>query len=102
MMLRCKDINKSFGPVRVLQGVSLDFLGPELVALIGPNGAGKTTLVDIISGFVSGEPGGSCWFRDQDVLRLRPYEVARLGISRTFQEVRVIPSLTVTENVLLA
>jgi branched-chain amino acid transport system ATP-binding protein len=72
----------------------------EIVGLIGPNGSGKTTLFNIISGFLTPE-SGSIIFENQEITGLKPYEIAKLGIGRTFQLVKPFNELSVLENVAL-
>src|SRR5690606_21958711 len=95
------NITKQFGGVRALDGVSFSVRQGEAVGIIGPNGAGKTTLFHIISGFVR-PTTGSATFQGNDLLRLTPYQINRLGLSRTFQVVRPFPGLTVLENLMVA
>ena len=72
----------------------------ELLALIGPNGAGKTSLFNSISGIY--EASGSIRFRGQDLLGRKPYEIAALGMARTFQHAELLPQMSVIDNVLVA
>jgi ABC-type branched-subunit amino acid transport system ATPase component len=100
-MLRCEGLTKSFGGLRALHDVTLQFSRPGIIAIIGPNGAGKTTLFHIISGFIKSD-AGRCFVRDRETTNLSPYKIAALGIGRTFQDLRLISQMTVLENVLLA
>jgi len=86
-----------FAGVKALDGVDLELSQAEILGLIGPNGAGKTTLVNAITGF---QPltGGSLAIADRDVTGWSPARLARLGVARTFQGVRVFTNLTVAEN----
>ena len=90
-----------FGGLIANQDVSLHVDQGEIVGLIGPNGAGKTTLFNAISGFNSPSEG-RVMFDGEDILPLLPYERAMRGIGRTFQAVRLYPSLTVLDNLLVA
>ncbi len=101
MILRVKDIEKNFGGLKALDGVSLDINKNTIVGLIGPNGSGKTTLINVISGFISPE-SGSIEFNGKDILSMEPHQIAQLGICRTFQLTRVFRRLTVLECMLLA
>lgn len=101
MKLRIKDIEKSFGGIKALDGVSLGVENNTIVGIIGPNGSGKTTLLNIISGFMVPDKG-SIDFEGKDITRLPPYEVSRLGMSRTFQITRLFRDMTVLESMLLA
>ncbi len=99
-LLRVRDIRKSFGSARVLDGVSFDVAAREITGLIGPNGAGKTTLFNLIAG-VDAPDGGTILLRDRPIAGLSPPARVALGISRTFQEIRLFPSLTALENIMV-
>jgi ABC-type branched-subunit amino acid transport system ATPase component len=99
--LRCENISKTFNGVDALQAVSIDFPKSEIAAIIGPNGAGKTTLLNVFSGFIAPETG-CCLLDEQEITHLPPYRIARSGISRTFQDLRLIGRLSARENVMLA
>ncbi len=101
MHLRCESLNKSFGGVCALKGVSLDFPDAGVLAIVGPNGAGKTTLLNVLTGFLRAD-SGRVLVDHRDVNRLSAHGIARLGIARTFQEVRLIRQVSVLENVMLA
>lgn len=98
--IRCVGITKAFGEVRVLEELTIGFLEGVVSALIGPNGAGKTTLLNVISGLISPD-SGSVLFRDSRIEQLAPFRVARRGIARSFQELRLIRELPALDNVLL-
>lgn len=89
-----------FGGVTALDGVTMELLEGELVALIGPNGAGKTTLFNVLSG-IQRPASGEIIFRTQAINDLDPSERASLGIGRTFQTPQAFGSLTVLDNLLL-
>jgi len=92
------DVVVDFGGFRALDGADVTAASDEIVGLIGPNGAGKTTLVNVMTGLV--EPAeGHIRLGDKDLTRAEPYEIARLGLVRTFQNLRLFSSLTVRENV---
>ena len=94
-------VTRSFGGLLAVRVDHLEVQRGAITALIGPNGAGKTTLFDIVSGF--GRADGGHWFFDGHPLTGRPaHRVARYGLVRTFQLTRVLPRLTVWENVMLA
>lgn len=94
-------VRKSFGALKVTDGVSLSVAPGELHALIGPNGAGKTTLVHQISGMLRPDTG-TIRFRSSDITALSPEKRARAGLARTFQITSTIASLSVLENVALS
>lgn len=100
MELNIQHVVKRFGGIMALKGVSLDFRGNELVGLIGPNGSGKSTLVNTIGGIHAPEEG-KIVFNGRAITGKEPYEVARLGIGRTFQVTRAFRRMTVIENLLV-
>ena len=93
-------ISLSFGGIRALNDVSLSVKDGELYAVIGPNGAGKTCLLNCISGFYRPQHG-SIRFEGRNIVKLRPDQVAKLGIARTFQNVELFSNMTVIDNMLL-
>jgi ABC-type branched-subunit amino acid transport system ATPase component len=99
--LEVKDVEKHFDGVKALDGCLLSVGQGEIVGLIGPNGAEKTTLFNVITGFIRAD-SGKAELRGKDLLRMPPHRVARIGISRTFQNLRLIRRLSVLDNVLLA
>ncbi len=100
MLLKIEGITKHFEGLSVLQSVGFCLSKEEFVGLIGPNGAGKTTLFNIITGIYTPN-SGRIWFRGKDLVGLKPHQICRRGIARTFQLVRIFPSMTVLENVLV-
>jgi branched-chain amino acid transport system ATP-binding protein len=100
-ILDTKDLSKNFGGIKAVEGVSLRIRGNSISSIIGPNGAGKTTLFNCLTG-ITRPSGGQIYFRDRDISGLSPHEVARLGIARTFQNIRIFPDMTVIENVMVA
>ncbi len=99
-ILQVEDISQSFGGLRAVDKASFSANDTEITSLIGPNGAGKTTIFNIITGFLPCE-SGKIVFRGQSVRELKPFEIARRGIARTFQDPRVFPEMTVLENVIV-
>jgi ABC-type branched-subunit amino acid transport system ATPase component len=99
--LRCEGLSKSFDGVRALADVQLEFPSAGIVAIIGPNGAGKTTLLNVLTGFLRPD-AGRIVFDDWELTRMAPHKIARRGIGRTFQDLRLITQVTVLENVMLA
>jgi ABC-type branched-subunit amino acid transport system ATPase component len=81
--------------------VRLEFPATGIVAIIGPNGAGKTTLLNVLTGFLRPN-AGRCFLDERELTRMPPYRISRLGIARTFQDLRLISQVSVLENVLLA
>ena len=99
-MFEVRDLSLSFGGIVVLDGLSFRVEEGELCALIGPNGAGKSSLFNCISGVYQPQQG-SVTIAGEQVLRRRPHEIAKLGVGRTFQNLALVPTMTVLENVLL-
>ncbi|MFB6354664.1 MAG: ABC transporter ATP-binding protein [Halobacteriales archaeon] len=97
-MLEVADVRKQFGGLVAVDGVDFDIGDEEIVGLIGPNGAGKTTLFNTITGVLDPEPGSRIAFDGQDLVPLAQHEIARLGVVRTFQIVRVFEEMSVLEN----
>ena len=98
-LLRVDDITVRFGAVQALTDVSVDVYRGEIVAIIGPNGAGKTTLINVISGFYHPQKG-RILFEGKDRTQLKPYDVAALGVARTFQNVALFKGMTVLDNIM--
>mgnify|MGYP003339185543 FL=1 len=99
--LQVRGIEKSFGGVQAVRGVSFDVHEGEILGVIGPNGSGKSTLFNCILGQLV-PSRGSVAVDGRDVTGLRPSELNRLGVSRTFQLLQVFPRLTARENLILA
>ena len=99
-LLDVKEVSLNFGGIRALIEVSLSVEPGELYAIIGPNGAGKTSLLNCISGFYKAG-SGRIVFEGRDLSRLRPDQVAKLGIARTFQNVELFANMNVIDNMLL-
>ncbi len=98
VLLEVRDLRVRFGGVVALDGPSLTLERGQICGLIGPNGAGKTTLFNCVSRLYQ-PASGTIVFAGQDLLRLRPNQVAGAGISRTFQNVGLFPSMSVLDNV---
>ncbi|MCY7371906.1 MAG: ABC transporter ATP-binding protein [Polaromonas sp.] len=95
--LELKDLRKSFGKTEIIRGVSLAVAAGERVGIIGPNGAGKSTLFNLISGRF--EPtSGDVLLHGQSLVGKKPYEINRMGLSRSFQITNIFPKLSVFEN----
>jgi branched-chain amino acid transport system permease protein len=93
-------VTHAFGGLRAVDDVSLSVKAGAIHGIIGPNGAGKTTLFNVINGFLAPAAGGTMRFEGRDLVGLKPHQVCRAGIGRTFQVVRAFPRMTVLENVL--
>ena len=100
-LLEVRGIEKSFGGVQAVRGVSFDVQQGEILGVIGPNGSGKSTLFNCILGQLL-PTRGTVAVDGRDVTGLRPSELNRLGVSRTFQLLQVFPRLSVRENLILA
>ncbi len=98
---RCKGLSKSFDGVRAVANLDLQFPSSDITSIIGPNGAGKTTLINILTGFVRAD-AGQCFLGAHDITRRAPDYIARLGVARTFQDLRLILQVPVLDNMMLA
>lgn len=96
-LLKIQDCIMKFGGLLCIDNLNAEINQNHLLGMIGPNGAGKTTVFNIITG-VYRPTGGRIIFDGKDITGKKPYEIASLGISRTFQNIRLFPSLTVEEN----
>jgi branched-chain amino acid transport system ATP-binding protein len=95
--LELKDVRKNFGKTEIIRGVNLAVQAGERVAVIGPNGAGKSTLFNLISGRF-GPSSGEILLGGQRIDHKKPYEINRMGLSRSFQITNIFPKLSVFEN----
>jgi len=100
LLLQVKNLTKKFGELEALSDVSFDVEEGECLGVIGPNGAGKTTLFNVISGFMK-PTSGSIKFNGESIVGKKPHELVKMGLSRTFQVIRVFKNITVRENVLV-
>lgn len=100
-VLQLAGLHKRFGGIVVADDVNLSFAPGEIVGLIGPNGAGKTSMFNLVSGAVRSDRG-SIYLNGKLVNRVSMHGRARLGLSRTWQNIRLFPSLTVLDNLLVA
>jgi branched-chain amino acid transport system ATP-binding protein len=98
VLLSGQGVSKTFGALKAVWNVDFQVCQGEIFGIIGPNGAGKTTLLSIVNGTLS-LTRGLIRFKDQVISGLRPYRIAELGISRTFQVVKPFPGMTLLENV---
>ena len=95
--LELRSVHKSFGSTKIINGVSLEIAEGERHAIIGPNGAGKSTLYNLVSGRFP-VSAGSILLRGEDITNLRPYEINRKGLARSFQVTNLFSNLSVYEN----
>ena len=95
-----EDLGVSFGGIRAVDGVSFEVEAGEVFTIIGPNGAGKTTIFNLISRIYD-PTDGRLVFRDEDITRVPPHEIARRGIARTFQNIELFEHASVLQNLLL-
>jgi len=100
VLLRLDNVRRHFGGVHAVDGVSLEIEQGSIHGLIGPNGAGKTTLVNVITGYVPFQ-SGHAWLESDELTGRPAHRIAALGISRTFQNIRLFKDLTALENVLI-
>ena len=101
VLLETRKVCKSFGPIRVLEDVSMAVHEGELVSIVGPNGAGKTTLVNLLTGLL--EPSaGEVLFMDETIAGVGPVQLADRGLARAFQLIQIFPKLTVKETIAAA
>ncbi|MEW6667981.1 MAG: ABC transporter ATP-binding protein [Thermodesulfobacteriota bacterium] len=96
-----KGVTKTFGGLAAVFDVDFHIQEGEILGLIGPNGAGKTTLFNLVSGTYP-LTSGSTWFKGENITHLKPNQICRRGIARTFQLIKLFGGMTVFENVLLA
>jgi branched-chain amino acid transport system ATP-binding protein len=99
-MLKVEGLSRSFGGLRAVDAVGFEAEERKITAVIGPNGAGKTTLFNLVSGSLKPD-SGSVAFDGADITGLKPFRVARLGLARTFQAVRLSRRMTALENVMI-
>ena len=99
-ILDIDSITKSFGGIKAVDDVSFSVKKGQIKALVGPNGAGKTTLFNIITGLYKAD-SGDVLFEGKKIFSYKPYELVKLGVSRTFQNIQLVDTLTVEENIAL-
>ncbi len=100
IQLSCSDIQLNFGGVRALSGVSFEVRKGEIFAIIGPNGAGKSSMLNCISGVYTPQ-NGRIIFEDTDISSLPPYQRAKMGIARSFQNIALFKGMTVIDNLMI-
>jgi branched-chain amino acid transport system ATP-binding protein len=100
-LLKTENVTMQFGGVKAVNDFNLELNKGEIVALIGPNGAGKTTAFNMITGVYT-PTIGKIYYKDKDITGIRPDQITKLGIARTFQNIRLFKDLSVLDNVLIA
>ncbi len=100
-LLQTQELGKSFRGLRALDDYAVQLRAGEILGVIGPNGAGKTTLFNLITGLIP-PSSGHVIFRERDITRHRPDAIARMGIARTFQNIRLFNAMSVADNVKVA
>jgi branched-chain amino acid transport system ATP-binding protein len=101
MLLEVKNLTKRFGGFAAVSGIDLAVSQGEVRGIIGPNGSGKSTLFNLISGVYKPQAGASIVFDGQDITGKESHQIARLGIARTFQMLRIFQGMSVIENMLV-
>ena len=99
VLLDLKNITLRFGGVTAIKDISFDIREGEIRAIIGPNGAGKSSMLNVISGFYVPQEG-EIWFKGYKRGPMKPYEVARLGMARTFQNIALFDGMSVLDNIM--
>ena len=99
-LLEVKGITKVFGGLKAVENVEFKVDQGEIISIIGPNGAGKTTIYNMLTGVYKVD-GGAITFEGRDIHNRPPREIVKAGIARTFQNIRLFPTMRVIENVLL-
>lgn len=99
-ILKIESLSKHFGALKAADNVSFEVKKGEIVGLIGPNGAGKTTITNLVTGALT-KTDGKVIFKNIDISNLKPYQIAKKGLTRTFQVVKPLVGMTVEENILV-
>ncbi|MGC8621819.1 MAG: ABC transporter ATP-binding protein [Caldisphaera sp.] len=100
MILKVENVKKFFGGITAINNASFKIQANKITALIGPNGAGKTTIFNIISGLIKPD-AGQIFFKNKNITHLSPYKRFNMGISRTFQDIKLFESLSTNDNFLI-
>ncbi|WP_353954664.1 ATP-binding cassette domain-containing protein [Brucella pituitosa] len=96
-VLEVTNLRKAFGGNVAVNGISFSLTPGEIVGLLGPNGSGKTTVINVISGSLKAN-GGSVWLDGREITGFQPHRIAALGVTRTFQLVRVAHGMSALDN----
>ncbi|SHF51004.1 amino acid/amide ABC transporter ATP-binding protein 1, HAAT family [Loktanella atrilutea] len=99
VLMDMRGITLRFGGVEAIKNISFDIREGEIRAIIGPNGAGKSSMLNVISGFYNPQEG-EVWFRGEKRPAMKPFQVARLGIARTFQNIALFDGMSVLDNIM--
>ena len=99
VLMELRNITLRFGGVKAITDISFDIRDGEIRAIIGPNGAGKSSMINVISGFYVPQEG-EVWFKGRRRGPMKPYQVARLGIARTFQNIALFDGMSVLDNIM--
>ena len=99
ILLEIRNVNKNFGGLQAISDVTLDLPAGVITTLVGPNGAGKTTLFNLITGHLVPSSGTVHWL-GKPLMGIEPWRIARMGIARTFQDLRLFSQMTVQENIM--
>ncbi len=99
VLMEMRNITLRFGGVTAIKDISFDIREGEVRAIIGPNGAGKSSMLNVVSGFYHPQEG-EVWFRGQRRPPMKPHQVARLGIARTFQNIALFDGMSVLDNIM--
>ena len=100
-MLRTENISLNIGGLQILRNVNLEIEEGEITSIIGPNGAGKTTLFNVITGRIP-PTKGKVWFKGKNITKLPAFQIARIGIARSFQINNIFQGMSVLDNVCIA
>lgn len=101
MLLEVRDVSRSFGGVHAVEGVTFSIAEGDIVGMIGPNGAGKTTMTSLLTGMITPD-SGDVLLSGESIIGLKPHEICRRGLTKTFQITRPFAGLSATENVMVA
>lgn len=99
-ILEIKNLSKQFGEIHAVNNCSFDIAENSITGMIGPNGAGKTTTFELITGLEK-PTKGEIWFKQENITHLPTFKRAKLGITRTYQKIRIFPELTVLDNIMV-